>query len=92
MWLWYPLRPAAPRVGPAPGKNNVPRGAQIGILLLKAEKGSGNLFISGKVHVGEIQEAIFEDWEIGYSGFFFTQKKGGSLATKYKQDYIWISY
>ena len=39
--------------------------------------------------LGEIQEAIFEE---KIFRIFFTQKKVFFLATKYKQDYIWISY
>jgi hypothetical protein len=38
--------------------------------------------------LGEIQEAIFEDWIFRN---FFTQKKAFFLAAKSKQDYTWIS-
>ena len=39
--------------------------------------------------VGEIQEATFED---RIFMIFLTKKSSFLLATKYKQDYIWISY
>jgi hypothetical protein len=42
----------------------------------------------GRVDSG-IQEAIFEEKS---SGFFSHKKRRFFLATKYKQDYIWISY